>query len=167
MDNIYKYFRDPGWWFSAFVVAILASIIAGFAKDYVEKRFGFFLARSRTRRSELQNKRARLIAAWSASEALVILAFLQMLYSFAVFAGAATLVVVYLSYLRLQYGFTGIEQAAVLPVRTALVLAVATLVLVATAVSTVRIVSVTVDILNSFRRKRDLPSFVGEDNWLW
>jgi hypothetical protein len=33
MSIIEKYISDPGWWFSAFFIAIIASLIAGFLKD--------------------------------------------------------------------------------------------------------------------------------------
>ncbi|WP_172146444.1 hypothetical protein [Pseudomonas tumuqii] len=37
MESIAAYIKDPGWWFSAVFVAIIASIFAGFLKDNIEK----------------------------------------------------------------------------------------------------------------------------------
>jgi hypothetical protein len=35
MNAIADLFKDPAWWFTAVVVGIFASVIAGFAKDYI------------------------------------------------------------------------------------------------------------------------------------
>lgn len=35
MNAVADLFKDPAWWFTAVVVGIFASLIAGFAKDYV------------------------------------------------------------------------------------------------------------------------------------
>ena len=35
MSGILENLKDPSWWFSAFFIAIIASVIAGFAKDRV------------------------------------------------------------------------------------------------------------------------------------
>jgi hypothetical protein len=37
MELITKNLSDPSWWFSAFFVAIIASIVAGFLKDRIER----------------------------------------------------------------------------------------------------------------------------------
>ncbi len=37
MESIAGYIKDPGWWFSAVFVAIIASTFAGFLKDRIEK----------------------------------------------------------------------------------------------------------------------------------
>lgn len=41
MSGIVENLKDPSWWFSAFFIAIVASVIAGFAKD----RLGLLAAR--------------------------------------------------------------------------------------------------------------------------
>ncbi len=35
MNSIVENLKDPSWWFSAFFIAIIASVIAGFAKDRI------------------------------------------------------------------------------------------------------------------------------------
>ena len=37
MDQIMNYIRDPAWWFSTVLVAIIASVIAGFMKDRISQ----------------------------------------------------------------------------------------------------------------------------------
>jgi len=37
MDAIIKNLSDPSWWFSAFFIAIIASVVAGFLKDRIER----------------------------------------------------------------------------------------------------------------------------------
>ena len=47
MEQISQTVRDPAWWFTAVVVAIVASVVGGFTKDY---RLGWFLTWSKARR---------------------------------------------------------------------------------------------------------------------
>ena len=46
MDKILEHIQDPSWWFSAFFVAILASILAAFVKDWVAVFISHFSKRT-------------------------------------------------------------------------------------------------------------------------
>jgi hypothetical protein len=59
MEAIIKNLSDPSWWFSAFIVAIFASIIAGFLKDRIERmlsKFSDSFRRWRATKLELRTK---------------------------------------------------------------------------------------------------------------
>lgn len=77
MDGIFKNLQDPAWWFTAFVVGIIASVVAGFAKDYLEKKFGVFWSRSKARRDRARLTRQKNIEAWSENEGLVAILLLK------------------------------------------------------------------------------------------
>lgn len=157
MEAIYKYLKDPGWWFSAFLVAILASIIAGFTKDYLEKHFGIFLTWSRSRRVELREKRATFVAAWSASESRVTILLLHVLCFVVFFVGMLILLGVWISYLKLKYGFATIEEVGVLPWRAAFGLTVSVLFAVYAGVKTMRMISRAIEAMDAFCKTRALP----------
>ncbi len=65
MSSIAENLKDPSWWFSAFFIAIIASVIAGFAKD----RIGLFAATLSSSMRLRQEK--RLIAKQAQIEQLV------------------------------------------------------------------------------------------------
>ncbi|MNJ53592.1 hypothetical protein D3C77_489890 [compost metagenome] len=65
MSGIVENLKDPSWWFSAFFIAIVASVIAGFAKD----RLGV-LAASLSSSMKLRQEK-RLIAKKAQIEQLV------------------------------------------------------------------------------------------------
>lgn len=50
MDRIYAYLKDPGWWFSAFFVALLTSIFAAYLKDWIGAALGGMSVRYRNYR---------------------------------------------------------------------------------------------------------------------
>ena len=58
MQRIVEYLKDPGWWFSAFFVAILASLLAAFLRDWL----GGALSRLSTRYRRYRLRRLRLSA---------------------------------------------------------------------------------------------------------
>jgi hypothetical protein len=61
MNNILTYVTDPGWWFTAFFIAILTSVVAGFLKDAIERRISSLSARYRTWRADKASHREDLI----------------------------------------------------------------------------------------------------------
>ena len=66
MDAIINNLKDPSWWFSAFFFAIIASVLAGFLKDRIEKWLStiFFNLKSwRARRVEARTKLIEAILA--------------------------------------------------------------------------------------------------------
>lgn len=42
MDKIAEFVKDPSWWFSAFFVAVIASVLAAFLKDWFSKLLSQF-----------------------------------------------------------------------------------------------------------------------------
>jgi hypothetical protein len=77
MDAIFKNLQDPSWWFTAFIVGIIASVVAGFTKDYLEKTFGLFLLRTKLKRAQARLARDEKIKAWSQNESLVMIILLR------------------------------------------------------------------------------------------
>jgi len=159
MENIYKYLRDPGWWFSAFVIAVVASVIAGFAKDYLERRFGVFLNWSRSRREERRQERARLIAAWSANETLLAVVLLQTLFAMVICVSMGIVCILLVAYLGVGFGFTGIGLVVGPPWSGVFVLGGSLIAFLYVSFRTVVLVSRASNIVKTFRRKRELPRF--------
>lgn len=65
MESIFGYLKDPGWWFSAFFIAIIASVIAGFLKDRIERhlpQLSTTFSAWRARRAEERNSLIELLS---------------------------------------------------------------------------------------------------------
>ncbi|WP_324779817.1 hypothetical protein [Thiobacillus sedimenti] len=77
MDSIANYLKDPGWWFSAFFVAIIASVIAGFLKDRIERHLPNLSTRFSAWRSVRAMERAALIKALSDNPSLLTTAYIR------------------------------------------------------------------------------------------
>ena len=77
MDRILEHLRDPSWWFTAVIIGVIASILAGFTKDYLERKFGILLLRSKKKREAARLARTKAIEAWSQNEGLVTLILLR------------------------------------------------------------------------------------------
>jgi hypothetical protein len=63
MDAILRNLSDPAWWFSAFLVAIIASVIAGFLKDRVERLISSVSNRFRQWRANELEARTKVVEA--------------------------------------------------------------------------------------------------------
>lgn len=63
MEAILNYLKDPGWWFSTFIIAIIASVIAGFLKDYIEKWLSTIFSGLKSWRARREEARKKLIEA--------------------------------------------------------------------------------------------------------
>ncbi len=63
MDAITKNLFDPSWWFSAFFVAIIASVAAGFLKDRIERFISKVSDSFRRRRATALELRTKTIEA--------------------------------------------------------------------------------------------------------
>lgn len=74
MDQILTYIKDPGWWFSAFFVAIIASVVAGFAKDRIGRWASTISERSRERYKRRTDARAAAIEALAQNEGFLLIA---------------------------------------------------------------------------------------------
>jgi hypothetical protein len=65
MDKILKFLQDPSWWFSAFFIAIIASILAAFAKDWISNLISHFSGSYRKwnqKKVTAQNERVHRLA---------------------------------------------------------------------------------------------------------
>ena len=121
---------DPSWWFTAVFIAVFSSIIAAFAKDYLERKFGFFLAWTAKTRAERSAHREEVIAAWSSNEGLLTIILLRMLYSVVLFLFGGTVLVLYVTYIKLKFpsttGLTGMEEVPLRMLATFLILTLLT-----------------------------------------
>jgi hypothetical protein len=77
MDAITSHLRDPGWWFSAFFVAIIASVIAGFLKDRIERLLPNLSSRFSVWRAARATARAALIELLSDNHSLLTIAYFR------------------------------------------------------------------------------------------
>jgi len=63
MDAIANNLKDPSWWFSAFFIAIIASVIAGFLKERIEKWLSNTFSSLRSWRAKREAERNMVIEA--------------------------------------------------------------------------------------------------------
>ena len=110
MDTIANHLRDPGWWFTAVIMAIIAGIVAGFSKDYLEKRYDLFLLHSAKRRQEARLLKERSIEAWSENESVLIIDILQTLYYFIGSSLLTILMVMTLQFNQTKYGVSQLSN---------------------------------------------------------
>ena len=94
MDSITGYLKDRGWWFSAFFVAILASVIAGFLKDRIERLFSHFSSRFADWRTKRTAERETLIELLSGNPQLLTLAYIRTVVGLALYLLAVTMFMV-------------------------------------------------------------------------
>ena len=86
MDAIVNNLKDPGWWFSAFFIAILASIIAGFLKDRIEKWLSDTFSSLRSWRERKEAERSQVIEALLADPMYFQIALFRAVVALTVFA---------------------------------------------------------------------------------
>lgn len=77
MDQIALYLKDPAWWFSAFFIAIVASVIAGFAKDRIEQWFSHISTKARQIQAQRMEARERMISALAENEGFLTIAMIR------------------------------------------------------------------------------------------
>lgn len=73
MDKIAEQLKDPSWWFTAFFVGIVASIIAAFLKDWASSIIANFSSTYRKKRAERIVKEQKLIARLAGNFELLII----------------------------------------------------------------------------------------------
>lgn len=158
MESINKYIQDPSWWISAFFIAVFASIIAGFAKDFIVKKFGSFLAWSKVHRKKLRDERQKYIEAWSSNEKLLIISLVGMLFYVVCFCCIATLIFICFIYLMLLRLST---DAGIPALSTKKIVAFTFVVLLASfyAYRATGIIFRSIDAFKMFCKKQGLPPF--------
>lgn len=77
MTQILEYIKDPAWWFSAFFIAIIASVVAGFAKDYIQSWIGNLSAKAKQRQSRRSEDRERALTALEENETFLIISMIR------------------------------------------------------------------------------------------
>jgi hypothetical protein len=73
MKQILEFIKDPSWWFTAFFIAIISSIIAGFAKDYIGSLGSNLSATARERQRRRSENLETFISALENSESYLLL----------------------------------------------------------------------------------------------
>lgn len=63
MENIANNLKDPSWWFTAFFVAIFASVIAGFLKDKIASMLGGLSKNLRAWKEKKEKEQEEIIEA--------------------------------------------------------------------------------------------------------
>jgi hypothetical protein len=66
VQSIWTNIHDPGWWFTAFFVAIIASLIAGYLKEPLANWFAQTFGWYRNRRQRAADRRTALVNALAA-----------------------------------------------------------------------------------------------------
>lgn len=61
LDAIVANIKDPSWWFSAFFIAIVASVFAGFLKDKIERYLSSISAHIKNHRAKSISARKEII----------------------------------------------------------------------------------------------------------
>jgi hypothetical protein len=77
MKQIFEYLRDPSWWFTAFFIAIISSIIAGFAKDYLEALGSNLSTAAKLKQARRSENRERFLSALENSESYLLLSMIR------------------------------------------------------------------------------------------
>jgi hypothetical protein len=77
MRRIVELMKMPEWWFSAVFIAIIAGIIAAFAKDWISRALSSFSQAYKTRRSSQEAKLEEKAATLAAHPELLIIEFIR------------------------------------------------------------------------------------------
>jgi hypothetical protein len=91
MEPIFNYLKDPGWWFSTVLVAIIASVIAGFLKDRISTFLSHFSQKLRDRSTKRKIEQEELINILVSNNTYLVLAFLRVIFSVIMFIGTMTM----------------------------------------------------------------------------
>lgn len=91
MEAILNNLRDPSWWFSAFFIAIIASVIAGFLKDRIEKWLSTIFSGLKAWRTRREDARAKLIEAILADQMYLQIFLFQTVIALILFAVCSTI----------------------------------------------------------------------------
>lgn len=86
MENIVDNLKDPSWWFTAFFIAIIASVVAGFLKDRIANAFGGLSENMRARKARNRERQELVIGALLNNEAYLNIALFRGIVSLILFA---------------------------------------------------------------------------------
>lgn len=79
MNHITASLKDPSWWFTAFFVGIIVSILAGFLKDWIASFASKYLHLFREKRKAKAVEREVLFEALASNETFLILSMVRLL----------------------------------------------------------------------------------------
>lgn len=79
MQSIISSLKDPAWWFTAFVVGIIVSVVAGFLKDWVSGVFSKYSERFRESRKVKAAHREELFEALATNDVYLILSMIRLM----------------------------------------------------------------------------------------
>ena len=91
MEKIVAYINDPAWWFSAFFIAIITSVVAGFAKDQIGRWLGKLSNSARELQQRRSEQREKVISALAENEGFLIIAMVRATWMVLVTLGTITL----------------------------------------------------------------------------
>jgi hypothetical protein len=87
MESIFNYLKDPGWWFSTVLVAIVASVIAGFLKDRISILLSHFSQKFQEFSAKRKIEQEELINILVNNQAYLSLALLKVIFMAVIFMG--------------------------------------------------------------------------------
>jgi len=93
MDHIIADLKDPAWWFSAFVVAIIASVVAGFTKDFIGRGIAAFSQHYRVRLNLYKTEHGAVVETLAQNEGFLIITFVRSTLSMLMFFSTSTMLV--------------------------------------------------------------------------
>ena len=159
MDAIANHLRDPGWWFTAVIIGIIGSVVAGFTKDYLERKFGILILRSKKKKEDARLARKEAIEAWSQNEGLVTIVFLKALITAIIVVALLTGSLLMLVYMRVTHGDDQNLPLASILLLTLLIALFFTTIWISTSE-----ISISKECFREFRRRRELPP-LSSGNW--
>ena len=77
MKQIFEYLSDPSWWFTAFFIAIISSVIAAFAKDYLEALGSNLSTTAKLKQVRRSENRERFLSALENGESYLLLSMIR------------------------------------------------------------------------------------------
>ncbi|MDE2107263.1 MAG: hypothetical protein KGL39_59245 [Patescibacteria group bacterium] len=102
MDQIKNYIADPAWWFSTVLVAIIASVIAGFMKDRISQLFGHVSKRFRIWSQKRTQQQEELIAVLSENPNYLLMGLGRTLMMAIMFTGTIIIYLIFPVYAKSQ-----------------------------------------------------------------
>lgn len=77
MNGVIQNLKDPSWWFTALFMGILASVLAGFLKDHIERWLSSLSVNFRSARAKKAGEREQLIESLASDAQFLTLAYLE------------------------------------------------------------------------------------------
>ncbi|MEL6333386.1 MAG: hypothetical protein AAFQ76_12430, partial [Cyanobacteria bacterium J06626_26] len=77
MDKILELLKDPSWWFSALFIAIMASVIAAFLKDWISSIISIFSSSYRDWSNKKAIEQNKYIQALAGNSTLLIISYFR------------------------------------------------------------------------------------------